>query len=139
VWNGSPSAPRGLWLRHGAGEGLRVGDWVVVRPPPGLAAWLSARGYLPSGLLLVKRVAALEGQAVCRCGSAVRVDGRRVATARARDGLGRLLPAWRGCRRLGRDEVLLLNPAADSLDGRYFGVVSRSRVVGRARLAWRAR
>ena len=108
-------------------------EWVAVAPPERLAHWLSTRGYLPEGVPLLKHVAAKAGQRTCRIGDAVSVDGRRVAIARARDGQGRPLPVWQGCRTLRSGELLLLNPAhPDSLDGRYFGPLPASAVIGRA-------
>src|SRR5690606_23795810 len=99
--------------------------------------WLSARGYLPEGVPLLKHIAAKAGQRVCRIGDAVSVDARRVAIARARDGQGRPLPVWQGCRTLRPGELLLLNPAhPDSLDGRYFGPLPASAVIGRATPLW---
>ena len=38
--------------------------------------------------------------------------------------------------RLGGAEILLLSPAADSFDGRYFGPSARRDVIGKARLLW---
>ena len=43
------------------------------------------------------------------------------------------MPVWQGCRTLGAGELLLLNPDhPDSLDGRYFGPLPASTVIGRA-------
>src|SRR5690606_5498594 len=110
-----------------------IGALVAVTPPERLARWLSARGYLPKGLPLLKHVAARAGQRVCRSGNVVSVDARRVTIARARDGRGRPLPVWQGCRTLQPGELLLLNPAVpDSLDSRYFGPLPASAVIGRA-------
>ncbi|HWL47257.1 MAG TPA: S26 family signal peptidase, partial [Sphingomonadaceae bacterium] len=82
---------------------------------------------------LLKAVAAKAGQRVCRIGDTVSVDARRVAITRARDGRGRPLPVWQGCRTLKRGEIFLLNPSVpDSLDGRYFGPLPVSTVIGRA-------
>jgi type IV secretory pathway protease TraF len=107
-----------------------------VQPHPALAAWLSARGYLPSGALLIKRVAALTPSRVCRDGDYVTIDGATAAMAERRDRFGRDLPVWRGCMALGSDEVFVLNPAPGSLDSRYFGPLPRGRVVGRATPLW---
>jgi len=86
---------------------------------------------------LLKHVAAKAGQRVCRIGAVVSVDARPVATARARDGQGRPLPVWQGCHTLQPGELLLLNPAhPDSLDGRYFGPLPASAVIGRATPVW---
>ena len=77
-------ADRALRDRHTVGA-PRVGDLVVVTPPEPLASFLADRGYLPRGVPLVKHVAALAGQSVCRNGLTVSVDavdGRRSARAR---------------------------------------------------------
>lgn len=134
IWNASASAPIGLYRIHPDND-PPTGALVAVTPPEPLARWMSARGYLPEGLPLLKHVAAKAGQRVCRIGDVVSVDARPVANARARDGQGRPLPVWQGCRTLRAGELLLLNPAhPDSLDGRYFGPLPASTVIGRATL-----
>lgn len=132
VWNASASAPIGLY-RIDAERDPPTDALVAVAAPAPLAAWLSARGYLPEGVPLLKHIAAKAGQRVCRIGAVVSVDARPIAVARARDGLGRPLPVWQGCRTLSASELLLLNPAhPDSMDGRYFGPLPASTVLGRA-------
>lgn len=136
VWNASASVPTGLY-RIAPLHTLRHGDLVVVDPPKTLAHFLVKRGYLGQDVPLIKRVVALPGQVICRHGDRLSIDGQLRAIARARDGLGRALPVWQGCRVLRLSEVFLLNdehPA--SLDGRYFGPVPRQSVVGRAVPIW---
>ena len=136
IWNASASVPVGLYAVEPP-VGLRVTDLVVVRPPEPLEEFLASRGYLPLGVPLLKHILALSGQSVCRDAFAVTVDGTAVGAARERDSRDRPLPSWSGCRTLGRDEVFLLNPrSADSLDGRYFGLLPASSVVGRAIPLW---
>ena len=136
IWNASASAPIGLYRIH-PDRDPAIGTLVAITPPERLARWLSARGYLPEGVPLLKYVAAKTGQRVCRIGAVVRVDGRRVAIARLADGRGRPLPVWRGCRMLGPGEIFLLNPTVpDSLDGRYFGPLPASTVIGTATPLW---
>jgi conjugative transfer signal peptidase TraF len=132
IWNATASAPIGLY-RIQPDRDPPTGALVAVTPPDRLAGWLSARGYLPEGVPLLKHVAAKAGQRVCRTGAVVSIDARPVAAAQTRDHRGRLLPVWRGCRRLAANELLLLNPAVpDSLDSRYFGPLPVSAVIGRA-------
>lgn len=131
IWNASASAPIGLY-RIDAGTSPRLGDLVAIDPPPALSRFLAARGYLPRGLPLLKRVAALPGALVCRSGTFVTVDGAGVARALARDRAHRPLPVWTGCRTVGRDEFFLLNAAPDSLDGRYFGPLPTAGLIGSA-------
>lgn len=135
VWNASASAPEGLY-RLQAGGSPAIGEWAAVQPPRPLAVWLERRGYLPDGVLLIKRVAARAPSQVCREDSAITVDGGVIARAEPRDRMGRRLPVWRGCRVLAAHELFFLNPAAGSLDSRYFGALPRAAVVGRAEPLW---
>lgn len=135
LWNTTASAPVGLYRLAPAGLPA-VGDLVAARPPEQLASWFDEAGYLPRGVPLVKHVAAVAGQRICRSGDVLTVDGRSVARARARDRFGRRLAVWRGCYRLRRDDLLLLNGGSDSLDGRYFGPSHRSELIGRAIPIW---
>ncbi len=136
IWNASASVPIGLYALHPAGD-PHVGELLVITPPEPLAAFLAERRYLPEGVPLLKHLLALPGQQVCRTGRAVAVDGVAAGEALDRDRLGRVLPAWRGCRVIAADEVFLMNRrSADSLDGRYFGALPSAAVVGRADPIW---
>jgi conjugative transfer signal peptidase TraF len=134
VWNASPSQPVGLYrVEH---RRARVGDRVLVRLPPRFVAFAARRGYLARKAYLLKPVAAVSGDGVCRWGAQISVRGRRVAHARWQDGLGRDLPVWQGCHRLTPGELFLLAADADSFDSRYFGAVSHDTVTARAILIW---
>lgn len=136
IWNASASVPIGLYRVQPEPE-PKVSDIVVVRPPEPLVGFLSDGGYLPRGVPLLKHVAALGGQRVCRVGSAVTIDGVTVGEALSHDRRGRPLPVWQGCTVLAADQVFLFNAdRPDSLDGRYFGPLSRSTIVGRAQPIW---
>lgn len=136
LWNASASTPIGLYLIL-PGAVPAIGDIVAVAPPDALARFLADGDYLPNGVPLLKHVAALTGQTVCRAGPVVTIDGMPVANALARDRRGRALPVWQGCRWLGADEIFLLNPEIrDSLDGRYFGPLPLSAVIGVAVPLW---
>ncbi|HUD28557.1 MAG: S26 family signal peptidase [Beijerinckiaceae bacterium] len=132
IWNASASTPVGLYAITRSPR-LEVTDLVAVDAPEPLASFLAERGYLPRGVLLMKRVAALPGQQVCRTGTHVTIDGIAMGDALTRDRLGRDLPIWQGCRRIADGEIFLMNSSVeDSLDGRYFGPVSASSIIGRA-------
>ncbi|WP_342251547.1 S26 family signal peptidase [Sphingomonas sp. OTU376] len=131
LWNASASAPIGLYRVH-PGAMLRAGDLVAISPPPLLARMMVERHYLALGVPLLKHVAALPGQIVCRSGGAVTIAGRLVALARPFDSHARILPFWQGCRRIREGELFLLNPTADSFDSRYFGPVPAAGLIGRA-------
>jgi len=78
IWNASASVPIGLYAVHPA-DTLHVGELLVVAPPEPLAIFLDQRHYLPKGVPLLKRVAALPGQTVCRTGQTIFVDGAAMA------------------------------------------------------------
>ena len=136
TWNSTASVPIGLYRVQPVGD-LHVGDMVLFRPPPTLMDLLAERGYLPLGVPMLKPIAALPGDRVCRTGLQVTVNGTTIASALERDRMGRSLPVWSGCRLLGPDELFLLNPAvAASFDGRYFGPLPVTAIVGRAVPLW---
>jgi len=136
VWNASASAPVGLY-RVTHSRALSRGDLVLAIPAPPLAAFADARGYLPRGVPLVKRIAAFAGDAVCARGRVIFIDGRLAAARLAADRHGRPLPAWSGCRTLRADEVfLLMANVRASFDGRYFGPTPTSEIAGTLEPLW---
>jgi type IV secretory pathway protease TraF len=110
IWNSSASVPIGLYT-VAAAEQLTLSDLVAVRAPTAIENFMVARGYLASGVPLLKRVRALPGQEVCRAGSTITIDGIEMGEALARDRRGRELPRWQGCRTLAEGEIFLMNAA----------------------------
>lgn len=136
VWNASESVPIGLY-RLQLSDKLFVTELVAVQPPEPLATFLDLNGYLPAGLPMLKRVLALPGQTVCRSGLTVSVDAIEMGGAQDRDGRGRPLPKWQGCRVVSESELFVMNwQSTNSLDGRYFGFLPSSAVIGRALPVW---
>jgi conjugative transfer signal peptidase TraF len=136
LWNASRSAPIGLYELQPNGR-LAVTQLVAVEPPEPLATLLADRRYLPRGIPLLKRVLALPGQTVCRDQLAVMVDKIEMGAARECDRSGRPLPIWQGCHVIADGEVFLMNwLSADSFDGRYFGALPMSAIIGTAEPLW---
>ena len=136
IWNASKSVPIGLYQLRPVGR-LAVTELVAVRPPEPLATFLDLNGYLPIGVPMLKRVLALPGQTVCRKGLTISVDGIDMGDALPRDSHGRPLPVWRGCHAVEPGELFLMNwQSEESLDGRYFGFVPNSSVIGKALPVW---
>ena len=132
VWNASASVPIGFYTIAPA-ERIEVSDLVALTPPEPVASFMVERGYVARGVPLLKRVIGLPGQRVCRDGRAIAIDSVPLGEARDHDSQGRDLPVWQGCRLIADCEVFLMNPdVGDSLDGRYFGPLPGSVVVGRA-------
>ncbi|RXG87966.1 S26 family signal peptidase [Bradyrhizobium zhanjiangense] len=136
IWNASASVPIGLYRLRPVDQ-FQVTELVAVQPPEPLATFLDLNGYLPIGVPMLKRVLALPGQSVCRTGLTISVDDVAVGEAKDHDRRGRPLPKWQGCRVVGDGELFLMNwQSDDSLDGRYFGFLPASSVIGRATPVW---
>lgn len=135
IWNRTESAPQGLyWLSD---DPFTKGRWVVVSARSDIAQWAQNRGYVGDNWPLIKQISGVEGDEICRRQRSVFVNGAHVGTAKLREAQGRLLPAWKGCRALGRGEVFLLNAHPDSLDGRYFGATRLTDLQASATLIWK--
>ncbi|SHN84364.1 S26 family signal peptidase [Bradyrhizobium erythrophlei] len=136
IWNASNSVPIGLYRLLPA-TNLTLTELVAVQPPDLLAAFLDLNDYLPIGVPMLKRVLALPGQTVCRNGLSIMVDDIDMGQAQERDRRGRPLPAWHGCRVIADGDVFVMNwQSTDSLDGRYFGPLPASAVIGKAVPIW---
>ena len=136
IYNPSESAPRG-WYAVRATTVVSDRRYVLVRLPPAVQQLAAQRGYLPMGVPLVKNVAASVGDEVCERDGLVQIDGVAVAVALPRDGAGREMVAWSGCRRLGDGEVFLVSTTSSaSFDSRYYGPMERDAVIGEAIPLW---
>jgi len=134
VWNASASAPIGLYrVTSGAPE---RGDLVLISPPKSIAKLAAGRRYLPAGVPLIKRIAAMGGDDVCAFDGAIIINGKIVARQIGADRAGRPMPRWNECRALVGDEFFLLLTPADSFDSRYFGPVPRAQIIGRLAPLW---
>jgi conjugative transfer signal peptidase TraF len=136
LWNATASAPVGFYSIEPA-DRIEVPELVAVMPPEPLAGFMVERGYVGRGVPLLKRVVGLPGQQVCRIGRDILIDGIAIGSALARDRSGRELPVWQGCRVIADGQLFLMNwDVPDSLDGRYFGPIPTSSVIGRALPLW---
>ena len=134
IWNRTESAPIGLYWRSDGP--LTLNGWAVVSASSEAARWTSENGFTGTDWPLVKRIAALPGDEICREGNAISINHVRFAEALESDSLGRQMPVWHSCSILAEDEVFLLNSHPRSIDGRYFGPTKVSDIGGSIRLLW---
>lgn len=127
LYNPTPSMPVGFYLR--TDEEIVRGAIVTIRIPQPAIAYAEQRGAGPRFRFL-KRVAAASGDVVCAAETQVTINGALSAMRQIRDGAGRELPTWIGCRTLRDDEFFVLGDAADSFDGRYWGPIPRTIIEG---------
>lgn len=134
VFNGSASAPIGFYrvrIRD-----IERGDLVLVRTPESIGKLLAERRYLPPSVPLIKRVAGLPGDEICRRQADISINGSNVATALRQDNEGHSMPVWSGCRCLGEGEFFFLQHHPRSFDSRYFGPVRAEQVIGIIEPLW---
>jgi conjugative transfer signal peptidase TraF len=134
LWNASPSIPIGLYMT--ANQAPAKEHLAIIRLPDVARALASARGYLPAGALLIKPVAAVSGDVVCRRGPLISINARLRAIASTTDKRKRFLPRWHGCRTLRASELFVLSPAGGSFDSRYLGPIEHGNVLGTAVAIW---
>ena len=134
VWNASRSVPIGLYRIEPVEPGRD--DLALVRLAPDFAGLANRRGYLQGTGYVLKPVAAIVGDTVCRFGLVITVRGAVAALAKRRDGDHRPMPVWRGCHVLKPGYLFLLSAPPDSFDSRYFGPVAQAQVIGRAKALW---
>jgi len=132
IWNASPSAPIGLYLIEKRRPD--IAEIAILRSPEWATILADERSYLPSSALLLKPVAARNGDTVCRFGRFVFINGRLRALALRHDQMKRNLPAWGGCLKLDNGQIFVLSKHKDSFDSRYFGPIADRNVVGVGKL-----
>ena len=135
LWNASASVPIGLYAVQPSAN-LARGDLVIAFAPAAVRRLADRRGYLPSNVPLIKRIAALRGDRLCAAARLLFINGRLAAARLRVDAKGRLLPWWLGCRRLGAGEFLLVGDDRHSFDGRYFGPLRTAALEGKAIPLW---
>ena len=128
VWNFSASAPTGLYRM--LVRPARKGDWVALNPPSHIRALLSEVRRSSGSRFLIKRMAAIEGDVVCRHDDTVTINGVVAAKAVGRHVGEFALPVWQGCQTLIANEAFFLGEAERSFDSRYFGPLETSSLIG---------
>ncbi|MEM6898162.1 MAG: S26 family signal peptidase [Pseudomonadota bacterium] len=119
VWNRTSSAPIGLYeVMDGP---YAHGQWVLVSSENRAARWAETYGLIGSDWPLIKQIAGLPGDEICRHETIISINGAPVAEALLETSSDLNMPAWQGCFELQDGEVFLLNAHPRSLDGRYFG------------------
>lgn len=129
LWNGTASEPVGLYVRTAAPPA--DGRIIAFRAPAPAFPYADDRmGYLHR-LTILKEIAAGQGDVVCTRAGVLTINGRWRAPVQARDPRGRLLPQWRGCRAMAKDEFFVFSDRIpNSFDSRYYGPVMRAQIMG---------
>ena len=137
ILNETASMAKGLYVRLGEVADLKRGDIIAMPMNSTARNYLVKKLGYPEDTMLIKRVAGLSGDLVCRYNSVVTINQRTLVAARS-DRQGTPLPAWYGCRTLSTNEVFILGDHPSSFDSRYFGSISKVELAGiyRAVVTW---
>jgi type IV secretory pathway protease TraF len=137
IINETISMAKGAYIRTGNAQSVELGDIIAMPLNRPARDYLGDKLGYPKDTMLIKRVAGLSGDVICRHGIEVTINGQTIRAAR-RDTSGILLPYWSGCHVLLPNEVFLLGDHASSFDSRYFGPVTKAELSGtyKALMTW---
>lgn len=131
LYPNTPSLPDGIYLR--ISDSPTVGKIVAFRVPDAAVSYQQSIGVtVDPGFLFMKPIIAGPDDHVCnRAGSVLALNGRVIATIAKADHIGRPLPKWKGCRRLGADDYFTFsNHVPNSFDSRYYGPIKATDILG---------
>ncbi|EKE01521.1 MAG: conjugal transfer protein precursor [uncultured bacterium] len=132
TYSATPSMPQGFYLVVPTKKIERY-DVVEFIPPKPVLNFLKERKWVPQSGLIIKYVFAVPGDDVCVRDEAVWVNGKRVGDVYRFYAPEKILPRTKICGKLNADQYLLLSTKRRrSFDGRYFGAISSSDILGRA-------
>jgi type IV secretory pathway protease TraF len=129
IINETASMKKGLYVWSGDTHALKHGDIVAMPMNERARDYLVAKLGYPTDTMLLKRVAALPGETVCRHGEAVTAPKRAVRSEH-KDSTSSILPSWEGCHTILPTEIFLLGDHPASFDSRYFGPVLTAEISG---------
>jgi type IV secretory pathway protease TraF len=125
------SLPAGLYVRTGEVPTVAT---IAVFPVPEVAKRYKTEigETVHEDFLFMKPIVAGPGDHVClHIPNGLYLNGARIAQVVMKDGAGRSLPIWRGCRRLEPGELFTLSThAGTSFDSRHYGPINISTVIG---------
>ena len=132
--NTTASMPEGIYLVRTRDYTLHVHEPVVFWPPARIRALVYGQGWLKPGAPLIKHVGVLPGGRYCALDGALYARSwPRLPIAR-QYAPGRPLPHIHGCHIVQPNAFLPLSDVIpNSFDGRYFGPVADSSIIGTAR------
>jgi conjugative transfer signal peptidase TraF len=136
--NETRSEPLGLYrvVAHPQGD-YRRGMYVLFPVPDSVQSLVYGRHWIRAGVPLLKELWGLAGDEVCVLADRLQVNGQYVGPVFERDRTGQALPKIRGCFEVQSGSFFAAsNHLPNSFDGRYFGALPLSQLLGEARPVW---
>lgn len=136
--NVSSSMPCGVYVA--TGDRPDIGKLAEFRlPEQFLRAYIRRNERLTRGMVILKPIAAMEGDRVDTSGDWLVINGERLAPIENLDSKGNRLPVWRINRRLRKGEYFVFSSHVwNSLDSRYLGPIREEQIIAirRPLLTW---
>ena len=128
----TPSMPQGFYLVMPTKKIARY-DIVEFIPPLSVLEFIKEKHWVPQSGSIIKYVFAIPNDHVCIHDEAIWINGKKIGPVYKFYAENKLLPQTKICGKLTQGEYLLLSTENKrSFDGRYFGIVSSERILGRA-------
>ena len=127
--NVTSSLPQGLYVKVPSQE-LNKGDYIVYDPPPEVKETIIKNGWGEGKHCFLKQVGAVAGEKYSIDGKtlAFEISGKYVGQVYEKDNVGNELPKLRGKFEVPLGYILPIATNARSFDGRYSGVIPKSRI-----------
>ena len=128
----SPSMKEGWYLIEPVSQ-IHRHEVLVFYPPTATRTFLTRQHWLPEDGLMMKYVFGMPGDFVCNQQGMLRVNGQTMGRVMVFYAPHKKLPNLGFCEQLSQNHFLMISLRdPHSFDGRYFGPVSRSAIVGQA-------
>lgn len=138
VMNLTRSIKPGIYLVHEDNRAaLRLGDYVEIRVPQAYIPYIYGRGYLKTGMTLIKQVGALPADTLCIFPEHFTINGTTIGKIFEKDSRGLALPVHPGCSVVDNGYFVPIGTNEEkSFDGRYMGEISQNEIIGKAEPVW---
>jgi len=128
----SRSMPQGFYFIKPVHQ-LKRGDSVIFHPPTATLTFLVQQGLVPKNGILMKNVMAIPGDYVCKKNHEIWINHRYIAPVYTHGLHHQFLPSNPFCQTLAANQYLLMSThITHSFDGRYFGSISKTQIIGQA-------
>lgn len=132
AYSATPSVPVGFYLIRPFEE-LKKQDMVEFTPPKDALEFAKEKGWVPKSGRIIKYVFAIPGDHVCIKEGSLYINGENICRVKKFYDDNKLLPQTNFCGKIEDGQYLLLSTKNErSYDGRYFGIIDKSKISGRA-------
>ena len=132
----SKSMPEGIYFIYPTSRYLD-GQNILFWPNKASEKHMIKRGYIRQKTPLLKQIVGINGDKVCIKDHKLYIDGAVLGPVYQEDRKGRPLEQLQICRNLNVNEFFVMGVSSPkSYDSRYYGMITKSQIIGKAKLLW---